>query len=69
MHIDTLRAIDGIGIFPVISLLLFVTVFTVMLVRTLRLDRRRLVEYAHLPFDDIQSSRRPAHTDVLLKEN
>jgi hypothetical protein len=52
MHIDTLRAIDGIGIFPVVSLVLFVTVFTVMLVRTARLDRQRLARYAALPFDE-----------------
>jgi hypothetical protein len=52
MHIDTLRAIDGIGIFPVISLVLFVTVFTVMLVRTVRLNRHDLAEYARLPFND-----------------
>jgi hypothetical protein len=52
MHTETLRAIDGIGIFPVVSLLLFVAVFTVMLIRTARIDRRRLAEYANLPFND-----------------
>ena len=51
MHIETLRAIDGIGIFPVISLVLFVSVFAVMLVRAARLDGRRLAEYAALPLD------------------
>ena len=39
MYKETLRAIDGIGLFPVVSLLLFVTVFTVALVRVLRMDR------------------------------
>ena len=52
MYMDTLRSIKGIGIFPVLSLLLFVTVFTVMLFRTARLDRRRLAEYSRLPFED-----------------
>jgi hypothetical protein len=51
MHIDTLRAIAGIEIFPVVSLLLFVTVFTVVLVWTLRLDRSRVAAAAHLPLD------------------
>ena len=41
MYMDILRAIAGIEIFPVVSLLLFVTVFTVVLVWTLRLDRAR----------------------------
>ena len=39
MYKEMLRAIDGIGLFPVVSLLLFVTVFTVALVRVLRMDR------------------------------
>ena len=51
MHIDTLRAIAGIEIFPVVSLLLFVAVFTVVLVWTLRLDRTRVAAAAHLPLD------------------
>lgn len=55
MHIETLRAIDGVGIFPVISLLLFAGVFTAMLVRTLRLDRGQVAEYARLPFEDGRS--------------
>ena len=51
MHIETLRAIAGIEIFPVVSLLLFVTVFTVVLVWTLRLDHARVAAAAHLPLD------------------
>jgi hypothetical protein len=51
MHIDTLRAIAGIEIFPVVSLLLFVAVFTLVLVWTLRLDRSRVAAAAHLPLD------------------
>ena len=51
MHTDTLRAIAGIEIFPVVSLLLFVTVFTVVLVWTLRLDRTRVAAAARLPLD------------------
>jgi|tagenome__1003787_1003787.scaffolds.fasta_scaffold15116630_1 hypothetical protein len=51
MHMDALRAIAGIEIFPVISLLLFVAVFTVVLVWTLRLDRAHVAAAAHLPLD------------------
>ena len=57
MHIETLRAIDGIGIFPVISLVLFVSVFAVMIVRAARLDGRRLAEYAALPLDESREAR------------
>jgi len=63
MHIETLRAIDGIGIFPVISLVLFVVVFAAMLVKTARLDARHLVHQARLPMDDGTLSRSVAHKD------
>ena len=51
MYKETLRAIDGIGLFPVASLLLFVTVFTVALVRVLRMDRGDAARLASLPLD------------------
>ena len=65
MHIDTLRAIAGIEIFPVISLLLFVVVFTVVLVWTLRLDRSRVSAAARLPLDGTEPSREPADGTTL----
>ena len=52
MYKDVLRSIAGIEMFPVISLLVFVTVFVVMLVWAWRLDPRRLSELANLPLDD-----------------
>ena len=51
MYKDVLRSIAGIEMFPVISLLVFVTVFVVMLVWAWRLDPRRLSELANLPLD------------------
>ena len=51
MYADILRRIAGIEIFPIISLLLFVTVFTVALVWTLRLDAKRIGQLASLPLD------------------
>jgi len=51
MYKETLRAIDGIGLFPVVSLLLFVTVFTLALVRVLRMDRGDAARLALLPLD------------------
>lgn len=58
MEVETLRAIEGIGIFPVISLVLFVLVFSVMLVRVLRLDRRRVASYAAMALDDQDAARK-----------
>ena len=52
MYSDILRRIAGIEIFPVISLLLFVSVFTVVLVWTVRLDATRIGSLERLPLDD-----------------
>ena len=52
MYKEVLRAIVGIEIFPVFSLLVFLAVFVVMLVRVLRMDRARLAACASIPLDD-----------------
>ncbi len=51
MYTDILRRIAGIEVFPVVSLLLFVTVFTVALIWTLRLDPERVGRLSRLPLD------------------
>lgn len=51
MYKDILRSIGGIDVFPVISLLIFVIFFTVMLVWTMRIDRRRLAQLSALPLE------------------
>lgn len=52
MYKETLQAIAGIEWFPVFSLLLFVTVFSTVLVWTSRIDRTRLSAFSQLPLDD-----------------
>ena len=52
MYKEILRTIAGIEVYPVISLLLFVVVFTGMLVWVTRLDRARLSAFASLPLDE-----------------
>ena len=52
MYKEILTGIGGIHVFPVISLVLFVAVFTVMLVRVVMMDRTRAEQVAALPFED-----------------
>jgi len=52
MYAETLRAIAGIHVFPVISLVLFVAVFSLVLVRVAAMDRHRIDRLAALPFDE-----------------
>jgi hypothetical protein len=59
MHMDILRRIAGIEVFPVVSLVLFVTVFTVALVRTMRLDAAAVARAARLPLEGTEPSAAP----------
>jgi hypothetical protein len=52
MYKDILRSIAGIDVFPVLSLVIFLTVFTAVVVYAVRLDRRRLATLASLPLDE-----------------
>jgi cytochrome c oxidase cbb3-type subunit 4 len=52
MYKDILRSIAGIDIFPVVSLVIFLTVFTAAIVYAIRLDRARLAALAALPLDE-----------------
>ena len=60
MYKEVLRAIVGIEVFPVLSLLIFLTVFVVMLVWVFRMDRASLATYASLPLQDDDTA--PADT-------
>jgi len=47
-----LAGIDGVEIYPIISLLLFFTVFITMIVFVFKLPKRRIDELGQLPLDD-----------------
>lgn len=51
MYKEILRSIAGIEIYPVISLVVFVTFFTGVLVRVVRMDRSRVDRLSRLPLD------------------
>ena len=67
MYTELLRSIDGIGIYPVISLVLFVAVFTVVLVWALRADRRRLDRHAALPLTEARPAPRPSDNELFCR--
>lgn len=61
MYTEILRGIEGVGIFPIISLVLFVAVFTVVLGWAIRADRGRLARHAALPLTEAPPA--PAGSD------
>ena len=52
MYKDVLRAIADIDTFPIVSLVLFVTVFTIVVWWALSMDRDTAVRSAALPLDE-----------------
>ncbi|NOX17395.1 MAG: cbb3-type cytochrome c oxidase subunit 3 [Chlorobi bacterium] len=52
MFSSYLSAIDGIEVFPIISLIIFVTVFLIVLIRVFAMDKKSAVEAANIPLKD-----------------
>ncbi|MEO7272523.1 MAG: cbb3-type cytochrome c oxidase subunit 3 [Vicinamibacterales bacterium] len=52
MYREILLGISGVALYPIVSLLLFVTTFGAVLVQVARMDRRRIQQLAALPFED-----------------
>ncbi len=48
-HLDT---IQGVEIYPIISLILFFLVFTIMLLIVLKMPKRNIEELSNLPLDN-----------------
>lgn len=47
-----LEGIDGVEIYPIISLLIFFTVFIVMLIIVLKMPKKNIEEMSNLPLDN-----------------
>ncbi|TNE53337.1 MAG: cbb3-type cytochrome c oxidase subunit 3 [Bacteroidetes bacterium] len=52
-----MTTIDGIEIYPIISLLIFVTFFAFMLAYVLRMKKTRIQELSEIPLENEQESR------------
>ncbi|HSP87419.1 MAG TPA: hypothetical protein VLN45_04755 [Ignavibacteriaceae bacterium] len=58
MYKEVLRSVEGIGIYPVISLIIFLIVFTAVVYWFLKVDKKYLREMANIPLenDDVLNS-------------
>lgn len=52
MYKDVLRAIENVGIYPVISLAIFFTFFVVLGIYWLRVDKKLIKQLEQLPLED-----------------
>jgi cytochrome c oxidase cbb3-type subunit IV len=51
MYKNVLQAIEGIGIFPLISLLIFFSIFTAVVIWSFRANKDHLQRMAELPLE------------------
>lgn len=49
---ESLTSIDGVSVFPVISLVIFLTVFITMLVIVFKMKKSKIEEISNLPLED-----------------
>ena len=56
MYRDVLQSISGIGIFPAVSLVLFVLVFTLAVAHAWRIDGHGARRMAALPLDELDTN-------------
>ena len=54
--IKHLESIEGVEIYPIITLIIFFVFFTLVLVHTLKIDKKSLKEYSNIPLDDDNST-------------
>jgi hypothetical protein len=50
MYKEVLRSIEGIGIYPVISLIIFILFFAVLIYWFIKVDKNYLNEMGEIPF-------------------
>ena len=53
--IHYLERIDGIDIYPIIGLIIFFSIFAIMVVYTIRLDKASVEAYKNIPLEDEDS--------------
>lgn len=51
MFTNVLQSIEGVGIFPIISLIIFFTVFVAAFITIIRADKEEMERMANLPFE------------------
>lgn len=52
MYKEVLRSIDGVEIFPIISLIIFFSFFVITCIVWYRKDKKTVDEYANIPLND-----------------
>lgn len=52
MHKEVLANIDGVSLFPVVAIVLFMIIFSLIIFYTLRLDKGKIGQLSNLPLEE-----------------
>jgi cytochrome c oxidase cbb3-type subunit 4 len=56
MYKEVLQSIEGVGIFPIISMIVFAAFFTVVIIWYFKADKKYLNKMKNLPLDNDEKS-------------
>lgn len=56
MYKEILQSIEGVSIYPIISLIVFVLFFTVIIIWMIRVDKNYIKKMENLPFDNLEEN-------------
>ncbi|MEL7530019.1 MAG: CcoQ/FixQ family Cbb3-type cytochrome c oxidase assembly chaperone [Bacteroidota bacterium] len=62
MHKEVLANIDGVSLFPVIAIVLFMIIFSLITYYTIKMDKRKIGELSFIPLEDDPTSSLPTHS-------
>lgn len=56
MYKDILQSIEGISVYPIISLIVFVLFFSVILIWMIKVDKKYINKMENLPFENEEAN-------------
>jgi hypothetical protein len=68
MFSDHLSKIDGIAVFPIISMILFISLFVIAIIWVVRLDKKYLHRMENLPLDSNSENKNNSEINNEIQE-
>ena len=68
MFSDHLSSIDGISIFPIISMIIFISLFAIAVIWVIKLDKRYINRMENLPLDSNSANKNNSEINNEIQE-
>jgi len=69
MYKDVARAIDGIDIYPMIGVLIFFSIFVIMLINVYSAKKSNVAHWENLPLEDVTDDYTNTNSNSLTKKS